>query len=201
VHPTIAGVLIGLMTPAVAWFSDDRLAATIRSNLDEIADDSAAPRARDVARAVHHVHRESRSPAERLESRLHAWVAFAIIPLFALANAGVDVGGVDLAATPTVAIGVALGLIVGKPLGVIAASALAVRLRVASLPEDLTWRGIAIVGAVAGIGFTMALFVAQLAFADTPEVHAAAKLVVLASSAIAAIVAVVVARRVLPRVT
>jgi NhaA family Na+:H+ antiporter len=197
VHPTIAGVLIGLMTPAVAWFSHERLVATIRSNLDEIGDD--APRAHELAGAVDHAHRESRSPAERLESRLHGWVAFAIMPLFALANAGVDLGGVDLGATPTVALGIALGLIVGKPLGVIAASALAVRLRVASLPEGLTWRGVAVVGSVAGIGFTMALFVATLAFADTPEVHAAAKVVVLASSTIAAIAAVIFARRVLPR--
>jgi Na+:H+ antiporter, NhaA family len=195
VHPTIAGVAIGLMTPARAWFSQERLVETIRSNLDEVGDD--APRAQDLVRAVDHAHRESRSPAERLETRLHAWVAFAIMPLFALANAGVDLGGVDLGATPMVALGIALGLIVGKPLGVIAASALAVRLGAASLPHGLTWRGVAVVGAVAGIGFTMALFVATLAFADTPEVHAAAKLVVLASSAIAALAAVIVARRVL----
>jgi NhaA family Na+:H+ antiporter len=159
VHPTIAGVITGLMIPTQAWEG-----------------------------------REEQSPAARLEHALHAWVAFAIMPVFALANAGVDLGGLDLGAAPGVAIGVAAGLVVGKPVGVVLACALAVRVGVAALPRGVTWRGVMVVGVVAGIGFTMALFIARLAFAEAPELHAIAKAGVLAASVIAALLAFVLGR-------
>jgi Na+/H+ antiporter NhaA len=128
------------------------------------------------------------SPAESLERAVHPWVTFAIMPAFALANSGVKLGIDELVSHPALALGIALGLLVGKPVGIIGASALAVRLRLASLPGSLTWRGVAVVGVVAGIGFTMALFITELALPS--EAQSMAKLVVLVASAVAAAVAV-----------
>jgi NhaA family Na+:H+ antiporter len=150
VHPTVAGVLLGIMTPARRWPG----AGT------------------------------DTSPAEALERAVHPWVSFAIMPLFALANAGVQVGAGGVLSEPALALGIAGGLLLGKPLGILGASWVAVRLRVASFPAELTWRSVLVVGMVAGIGFTMALFITDLALA--PELAALAKLVVLLSSVIAA---------------
>ena len=165
IHPTIAGVIVGLMTPAMVWEG-----------------------------------REPTSPAERLEHALQPFVDFGIMPVFALANAGVVLAGMDLS-TPTVAIGIAVALIVGKPAGVLLACALAIRLRLATLPPNVLWRGLVLVGVLAGIGFTMALFIADLAFVKTPELHDVSKLAVLGGSAIAAVIALIVGRALYPKVT
>lgn len=158
IHPTIAGVIVGLLTPAVAWEG-----------------------------------REDAAPVDKIHTALSPWVTFFIMPVFALANAGVTVGGISLD-EPAVALGVMLGLLIGKPIGVITACAAAVKLRIAHLPDGLAWRGIVLVGVLAGIGFTMALFIAELAFAARPELHGAVKLSVLASSATAAVIALLVGR-------
>jgi NhaA family Na+:H+ antiporter len=144
VHPTLAGVVVGLMTP--------------------------------VTPAV-----------ERLEGRLHGWVAWAIMPVFALANAGVALGGASLRG-PGLAIflGVGLGLAVGKPLGIIAVTAITTRLGVAALPPAIRWCDVLVVGQVAGIGFTMALFIAALAFPPGPLLETA-KLAILCGSALSGI--------------
>lgn len=156
VHPTVAGVLLGFLTPARPWPSTNA------------------------------------SPAEELERWVHPWVSFAIMPLFALANAGVKINTEGLLANPTLVLGIAAGLMVGKPVGIVAASAVAVRLRVGSLPVGLTWRGLALVGIVAGIGFTMALFIADLALPS--ELADVAKLVALISSTGAALLALTLGR-------
>jgi NhaA family Na+:H+ antiporter len=135
------------------------------------------------------------SPAERLENLLHPWVAFGIMPLFALANAGVDLRTAGAGSLP-IGLGIALGLVIGKPLGILAASVTAVKLRLASLPRDVTWSGIVVLGIVAGIGFTMSLFITGLAFKTQIHAHAMAKTAVLAGSALSAILALVVARAV-----
>ncbi len=139
-------------------------------------------------------------PASKLESALHPWVAFGVMPLFALANAGVRLGGIDLSndATPWVAGAVALGLLAGKPLGIVAAVALAVRTRFFSLPDGVTATGVAIVGCLGGIGFTMSIFVAGLAFPE-PALLALAKLGVLAGSAGAALAGLLLGWLLLPR--
>lgn len=132
---------------------------------------------------------------ERLEHSLHAPVAFLIVPLFALANAGVRLGGASSSdVTMTVLGGVAIGLVVGKPLGITAASWLAVRLRVADLPDGVSWRLLQGVSWLGGIGFTMSLFVGALAFTDISLLNSA-KLGVLLASFVAAIMGWLMLRR------
>jgi len=125
--------------------------------------------------------------AERLQNLLHPITSFVVVPIFALANAGVRVTGDALSAPGATAVagGVAVGLLVGKTVGIAGASALAVRLRVARLPDGLTWRQVVGVGAVAGIGFTVSLFITGLAF-DDAALQDAARLAVLATSVVAA---------------
>ena len=142
----------------------------------------------DVAR------REAISPAESLIETLHPWIAFGIMPVFALANAGVAVSGGSLdGASWSVVAAVAVGLIIGKPIGVLAASWLTLRLRIGTLPAGITLRHLVVLGVVAGVGFTMALFIAQLAFTDA-QLLAAAKLGVLAASGGAAILGLILGR-------
>jgi NhaA family Na+:H+ antiporter len=149
-------------------------------------DDSDTPSLRRSLARIALARREVIAPLVRLEAALHPWVAYGIMPLFALANAGVRVGGVDLASPVSIRIvlGVAFGLVLGKPLGILAASYIAVRARIAALPYGVTWRGVLLVGIVAGIGFTMAIFIAGLAFPDATNLGAA-KLGVLLASAVA----------------
>lgn len=195
VHPAVAGVIVGWMTPVVSWYGSQHVVDIARDPHGS----SAPPASLGSMKQLHRMQSERYSPAERLERAVHPWVVFVIMPLFAFANAGVDVRTVQLAAQPTLALGITAGLLLGKPLGILAASSLAVRLRLASLPTGLTWRGVAVVGAVAGIGFTMALFVAELAFAGRTALYGSAKLVVLLSSAAAAVVGLVLGRGLLRR--
>jgi NhaA family Na+:H+ antiporter len=141
--------------------------------------------------------REAMSPAESLIEMLHPWVAFGIMPLFALANAGVPLTGVTFDAPSWHVLGgVAVGLVVGKPIGVLLACALALRLRIATLPSGLAARHLVVLGAVAGVGFTMSLFIAQLAFIDA-GLLGAAKLGVLCASGLASVAALVLGRALL----
>jgi NhaA family Na+:H+ antiporter len=149
--------------------------------------------------AIAFAQREAIAPAVRLERALHGIVAFGIMPLFAFANAGVRIGGIEIGGPGfwPVLTGVGLGLVVGKPLGVLLVSWLAVRLRLCSLPAGLTWGGVFVIGAVAGIGFTMAIFIAELAFSD-PGMLGVAKLGVLGATAVAAVIGLVAGRAFLP---
>jgi Na+:H+ antiporter, NhaA family len=166
-HPALAGVLLGLLTPATAAFGRTR---------------------RDRERPG------DEPPVVRVQARLHPYVAFGIMPLFALANAGVSLGGLSLRSGPlTVTKGVVLGLVLGKPLGVMLASAVAVRLRWAALPAEVHWRHMLLLGCLAGIGFTMSIFMAHLAF-DDESLLTAAKLAVLVASGLAAVLGLVVGR-------
>jgi NhaA family Na+:H+ antiporter len=201
IHPTIAGVVLGLMTPAVAWYGTRRFVSAANEDLGTIAAMAEhGSRTQELAEpltSLKRAQREVSSPVERIESAMHPWVAFGIMPIFALANAGVSLDA-GLGATPMLAFGIIAGLLIGKPAGILAASAIAVRLGIASLPRETTWRGIGIVGLIAGIGFTMALFIAELAFADRPDLHGVAKIGVLLASAAAAIGALLLGRLLLP---
>jgi NhaA family Na+:H+ antiporter len=188
IHATIAGVAIGLMTPARSYLSEtlfgqvlDRATEIVRGGGFESLSDRAG-RVRRFQRAA----RETISPLEYLESVLHPWVGFAIMPLFAFANAGVRFELSDLGDPVAVAVGVSL--VIGKPLGIVAASFAAVRLGLARLPEGVGWGTLAGGGMLAGIGFTMALFIAGLAL-EGPALNAA-KVGILAGSALAAVAGV-----------
>ncbi|HET8933478.1 MAG TPA: Na+/H+ antiporter NhaA [Polyangiales bacterium] len=202
IHPTIAGVIVGLVTPVRAWFGASGFRVGVRQELEHLEkkndERSSVHELSEVLRNVDVARREAVSPAESLIETLHPWVAYGIMPVFALANAGVKLPetSLDLGAQ-RVLIGVCAGLIVGKPLGVLFMSWLTLRLRVASLPAGLSFRHLTVLGVVAGVGLTMALFIAQLAFSDM-QLLAAAKLGVLAASGGAAVLGVALGRWLLP---
>jgi NhaA family Na+:H+ antiporter len=189
-----------------AWLGAEGFVKGLQSELAQLTTDvtpkdlsahELAPRLRhvDVAR------REALSPAESLIERLHPWVAFGIMPIFALANAGVSVSGFTLEGPSwSVATGATLGLLLGKPVGVVLAIGIALKLGIGTLPLGLTFRHLTVLGVVAGVGFTMALFIAQLAFSDA-KLLAAAKLGVLAASGLAAVAALVLGRLLLTHTT
>ena len=188
VHPTVAGVLLGLLTPASSWIGKQTFAEVLRAAWERASgesEDQYDPQV-DVERTALAA-REVLSPLHRLEFGLHPWVAFGIMPLFALANAGVVLSLSSLG--DPVAIAVAAGLAIGKPVGIIIACVLAVRLRVSSLPEGVTWGMLAGGACLAGIGFTMALFLNALAFpiADFPVYEAAGKIGTLTGSLVSAV--------------
>lgn len=195
-HPTLAGVVLGMLTPVVPLRTRER-------PLDVVM--RAAERLRDHDDKTHDSHqlaaplkqlrlaqRELLPPVVRVQMALHPWVAFGVMPLFALANAGVSLSSVDLsaAASQWVMGGIALALVVGKPLGVIGVSWLAVRLGWCRLPPGVSWGGICLIGLLAGIGFTMSIFIAMLAFNDE-ALLGAAKLGVLLGSLVAVILGLV----------
>jgi NhaA family Na+:H+ antiporter len=145
VHPTIAGVILALLTPV--------------------------------------------RPAEKLEHALQPWVFLAVMPVFALANAGVALGGAHLAGDAGwLFAGIVAGLALGKPLGIVAASLAAEKTTLATRPPDLATRGLVLVGTVGGIGFTMSLFIAELAFGEGPLLDTA-KLAILVGSGLAMVIA------------
>ena len=162
VHPTIAGVLLGLLAPCIrrgAARSSGRRCSPARSAR------TRRPRRRrsamlGVGAAI--------SPNERLQELLHPWTSYVVVPLFALANAGVPLGGdaISRAVSSPITIGIVVGLVAGKTIGISLASFLAVRLGLGTLPRGVTMRHVVGAAALAGIGFTVSLFVTDLAFDD-----------------------------------
>jgi len=200
IHPTIAGVIVGLLTPVRAWLGPSGF---VRHARKELASLEQAPSVHILGalRNVDDARREALSPAESLIAILHPWVAYGIMPVFALANAGVVISADSLDQRGwQVLTAVTIGLVVGKPLGVLAASWLALRSGVGTLAAGLTLRHLVVLGFVAGVGFTMALFITQLAFDDL-QLLAASKLGVLAASAVAAVIGLVLGRILLPTAT
>ncbi|AKF80100.1 sodium:proton antiporter [Myxococcus fulvus 124B02] len=202
VHPTIAGVIIGLVTPVRTWLGPEGFLAGVRSELEQLTQVSPDKlSSHELSGRLRHfdvVRREAMSPAESLIEALHPWVAFAIMPMFALANAGVSLSAGSFDSTSwSVIIAVSIGLVVGKPAGVLLAIWLTLRLRIGTLPVGLSLRHLIVLGTVAGVGFTMALFVAQLAFTDA-QLLAAAKLGVLGASCGAAVLSLLLGRLLLP---
>jgi Na+:H+ antiporter, NhaA family len=210
VHATVAGVLLAMAIPVRTRLDEPAFLASARRALDDF-DAAAIVTATDPATTVlsnvgHHTALEeletlceqAQPPLIRLEHALHSIVSFAIMPLFALANAGVALGAnaIGEALASPVTLGALLGLLVGKPLGITGFSWLAVRAGIAALPAGVTWRALAGAGVLGGIGFTMALFIAGLAFPDSSLLDAA-KLGVLTASAIAGVVGWVLLRRAL----
>jgi NhaA family Na+:H+ antiporter len=202
VHATIAGVALAFMIPARTAVDQQDFLRHGRAVLDYF-EEAAKTKPYDILRdveqqtaveALEDACEKVQPPLHRLESGLHPWVTFLIMPLFALANAGVSLSG-DLAgliATP-VPMGVGVGLVLGKPAGILLASWLAVRSGLASLPANVTWRQIHGAGWLAGIGFTMSLFIAGLAFADQTQLRSA-KIGIFAASLLAGIIGALILR-------
>jgi NhaA family Na+:H+ antiporter len=202
VHPTLAGVLLGLMTPVVPLRRPENPVKIVTRALDEFGqrvqseESRADPRVLlEPAKHLRRAQRDILPPVIRVQAALHPWVAYGIMPVFAIANAGVALGGFDfdMAGTLTVMIGAFIGLLVGKPVGITLASWIAVRLGWCQLPADTTWRGILLIGCLGGIGFTMSIFIANLAY-DSVALLNAAKLGVLAASGCAAVLGLVVGK-------
>ncbi len=193
VHATLAGVALGFLTPVNAWYSDDEYFQRARWILDRYDMESATPQQRErvdsSALTLASVARESVAPLDRLETALHPWSAFVVIPIFALANAGVRVVDMDFlaAATSPVALGVGLGLLVGKIAGITLATWIAVVTGVGKLPKRTTWRDMFGLAALAGIGFTVSLFITELAF-STETLIDEAKIGIFIGSGLAGIV-------------
>ena len=157
----MTGVLLGLLTPSGAWVGPEALRLSVADLAARLEDDGTAEP--EEYALIAFAARESISPLERLETALHPWVGFVIMPLFALANAGVRIELGEL--THPVAVAVALGLLLGKPIGILLFSYLGVRLGVAKLPEGVNWWVLLGGGLLAGIGFTMSIFITGLALA------------------------------------
>jgi Na+:H+ antiporter, NhaA family len=193
VHATLAGVALGFLTPARAYFSARQFDARARATLDLFPVEPDSPAAQE--RAEHEViemiqtSHESISPLSRLEHNLVGWSSYVIVPLFALANAGVDFRDTSIteAATSAIALGVALGLVAGKVVGISLFTVAAVKLGMGKLPSGTTWTHIVGLSAVAGIGFTVSLFVAGLAFPAT-EQSDLAKVGIFVGSAVAGVI-------------
>lgn len=163
IHATITGVILGLMTPARRWVDDDRLYAILDQVISHPAGDHGSGHTKDRGTLLmaETAAREALSPVERLEIDLHPWVAFVIMPVFALANAGLAFSSASLFSPLVLA--VCAGLVVGKPVGIVAASWLATRVGIAVRPPDLSWGLLAGGALLAGIGFTMSLLIAGIA--------------------------------------
>ncbi len=205
VHATVAGVLLAMTIPVRTRIAEGTFLIEARRALEEF--DRAAyvsstdPRTKVLGNTGHHTALEeletlteaAQPPLIRMEHSLHGIVQFGIMPLFALANAGVALTGEALGAamSSAVTIGAFLGLLAGKPIGIVAFSWAAVRMGWAALPDGVTWRTLAGAGVLGGIGFTMALFIAALAFPTAPGTTGAlldaAKVGVLAASTVAGI--------------
>lgn len=200
VHATVAGVILGLLVPANPYFSHDtfaesaeRLLKGFRNTLDQGEQyDSEVLLGR-----LQELTRDSEAPLERLEQLVHPWVSYLILPLFALANSGItlSIESIGDAASSPVTLGIVAGLLVGKLVGVVGAAWVAVRLGIASLATHMTWLHVIGVGFLAGIGFTVSLFITGLAFED-PASISNAKLGILLASIIAAIAGYTFLRRV-----
>jgi NhaA family Na+:H+ antiporter len=191
IHATIAGVALGLMTPADPHYSPD----TFDESMDDLLAKYKDAQARGDDAAAQHVLGQieslslgTESPLERLERLLHPMTSFIVVPIFALANAGVVITGdtVSDAVTSEVSQGVALGLVLGKPLGIFLATWLAVRFGLAQLPRAMTWAHVIGVGLLGGVGFTVALFIDELAF-DAEALVSDGKMAILAGSVISAL--------------
>jgi len=190
VHATIAGVVLGFLTPAIAFHSRQATAEFLGTRLSEIASDD-----RDVSEGAlletSRLAEEAVSPLTRMEQHLHPWTAYAILPLFALANAGVAVSldGIEDALSSPVGLGVLLGLVIGAPLGGVLFAWSVMRLGPGRMPEGLDWPAILGVAPLKGIGFTIAIFISTLAF-DEVDLQEQAKLAILIGSAVAAIIGI-----------
>ncbi len=188
VHATIAGVVLGFLTPAVAFYARQETGEAISHQLGRVAEESDPGLTEREAMETARLARESASPLTRMEESLHPWSAYLILPIFALANAGVPVSleSVKEAFASPEGLGIVLGLVVGAPIGGFLLAWGLARLTRARLSDDLDWSAIGGVAPLKGIGFTVAIFISELAFAEE-ALRNHAKLAILVASLTAAV--------------
>jgi NhaA family Na+:H+ antiporter len=202
VHATLAGVALGLLTPVFPLYSEDEYQRRTSWIQGRFEMNRSAPNHRERldydAMQMVAVASESVAPLDRLEHQLTPWSSFLVVPLFALANAGVRFAdfenGITDALTSPITLGVGLGLLVGKLVGVSVATWIAVRAGIGKLPSRTGWRQIVGLASLAGIGFTVSMFVTELAF-DTAALADSAKVGIFLGSGIAGIIGTVLLRR------
>ena len=207
VHATIAGVLVALTIPARRRIDTPTFVQRVRQVVQQFEQSGrdrdrlhASEGQQSAVLELEDICEQAQAPLQKIEHDLHGWVAFVIMPIFAFANAGValpanSLGGESL----PVLLGILLGLVIGKPVGIFAASWLAVRTGIAALPSGVNWLHMLGVGVLGGMGFTMSLFIASLAF-DQPELLATAKVAILLASLLAGIGGLLLLSRVRPGV-
>lgn len=190
VHPSLAGVILGLLTPVLpprAYISP----VTRISNAVEAIKNAPDNKLQLYTVASHEIRKGQIgliAPVSRIQMALGPWVSFVIMPLFALVNAGINFSGFDFSVKSNSAIflGVGLGLVVGKPAGIFCASFVAIKCGICRLPCGVNWQGLILIGLLGGIGFTMAIFTATLAFTNAGQLGAA-KLGILCGSMLSAV--------------
>ena len=197
VHATIAGVAIGLLMPARAMQRPAAVSRAARDVADQTSDNPSPPDADDKAwTELAHLSRDAVSPASRLIHALQPWSSFVVLPLFALANAGIVLSAATFEAPFAVraAVGVGLALVVGKAIGLPLGAFIALRTGLGRMPEGARWSQMMGVGLLGGIGFTVSMFMTDLAFSD-PSISEATKAGVLGASVVAAILGAFVLAR------
>ena len=191
VHATIAGVVLGFLTPARPFYPPRETSETIAGQLGEVVAESDDEVSAATMSEVSRLSREAVSPLVRMEHALHPWSAFVVLPLFALANAGVELSADRLsdALTGPVGLGILLGLVVGAPVAGILMPWAVSRLSGATLPASLDWAAIAAMAPLKGIGFTVAIFISILAFDDV-ALQQQATLAILVASLLAGVIGI-----------
>jgi Na+:H+ antiporter, NhaA family len=191
IHATIAGVILGFTiptTPTLSLQHFEEIGADMMQRFRAAQAEGDLPTANRLLGSFEHLLHATESASERATRKLNDWVSFVVLPLFALSNAGVTFSGgaVKELLVSRIAWGIVLGLVIGKPIGVVGLSKLAVKLGLARLPNGVTWLQMAAVGTLAGIGFTVSIFISSLAFRD-PTYLMEAKTAVLVASVLAGV--------------
>ena len=204
VHATLAGIALALAIPYQGPLLSEAFLESEGNRLTEIvrSADKGRPLSVEARRRLRSIRMHIRmleSPLERMEAKLHPWVSFGILPMFALANAGVSVHELraDAVCTQPIFYGVLLGLLIGKPLGITLACWIAVRLGVAELPAEVGWKQLHAVAWLGGIGFTVSIFIADLAF-DSQGQYTISRVAIFAASICAAAIGAMLLSRVHP---
>jgi NhaA family Na+:H+ antiporter len=191
IHATIGGVVLGAIVPTRASFEQETFVGAAQAHLEgftQALHEGDVDHAEAKLGEIEELTRMTEAPLERLERLIHPWVNYLVLPIFALTNAGVTLSGpmVREASTSPVMWGVLAGLLIGKPVGIVACSWVAVRSGLATISKDMTWTLVIGVGLLGGIGFTVSIFMTGLAF-DAQNLVANAKVGILAASLVAGI--------------
>lgn len=200
IHATIAGVLLAFAIPISSKIDEKEFINETRQSVDEFEKNmDEVPVLNhhqiDALETIGYGYDKVQNPLVRLEHNLHGLSAFFIMPLFAFSNAGVLIDFSTVHANLAIVLGVVIGLVIGKPVGILGFTYLAHKFKIVKKPDTISWSEILAVGFIAGIGFTMSIFITHLAFVSE-EVIAAVKLGVFAASFIAAVIGVILLLRV-----